>query len=121
MIVAFYIVAGLAALAFIGSGLLKIALPAAALKERGLAWVDDFSATTIKLIGVAETFGGLGLILPVFTGVAPVLSPIAGFALAILMVGAVVVDARHALTIVPALVLALFAAAAAVLGLFIIV
>lgn len=116
MIIAFYIVAGLAALAFIGSGLLKIIRSKPALKASGLTWVDDFSATTVKLISVAEILGGLGLVLPVLTGITPVLSPIAGIALAILMTGAIVVDARHRLTIVPALALAILAIAAAALG-----
>jgi len=121
MIIAFYIVAGLAALAFVGSGLLKLIRPKPALKASGLTWVDDFSATSVRLISVAEILGGLGLILPVLTGIAPALSPIAALALAILMTGAIVVDARHKLTIVPALALALLAIAAAVLAFLVII
>ncbi|MCJ1706780.1 DoxX family protein [Microbacterium sp. VKM Ac-2923] len=120
MIIAFFIVAGLAAIAFVGSGLLKIVRPASALKASGLTWVDDFSPTTVKLIGLAELLGGIGLILPVVTGIAPVLSPIAGGALTVVMVGAVVVDARHALSIVPALTLVLLAVAVTVLGVIVI-
>lgn len=120
MLIAFYIVAGVTALAFIASGVLKIVRPKSALKSSGLVWVDDFSEPVVKLISLAEVLGGLGLILPVLTGIAPILSPIAGFALAILMIGAIVVDARHKLTIVPALVLAILAVASAILGLIVI-
>ncbi|KZX22561.1 DoxX family protein [Rathayibacter tanaceti] len=116
MIIAFFIIAGLTALAFVGSGLLKLVRTSAALKENGLVWVDDFSPSTVRLIGAAEILGGLGLILPVVTGVAPVLAQVAGAALAILMVGAIVVDARHRLTVIPAVFLALASSASAVLG-----
>lgn len=116
MIIAFLVVAGLTALAFVGSGLLKIIRSPAALRESGLVWVDDFSPSAVRLIGAAETLGGIGLIVPVVTGIAPVLAPVAGAALAILMIGAVVVDARHELTVVPAAVLALLASASTVLG-----
>lgn len=120
MIIAFFIIAGLAALAFIGSGVLKVIRPLSSLRDSGLTWVDDFSAPTVKLIGIAEVLGGVGLFLPVLTGIAPVLSPIAGLALTTLMIGAVVVDARHKLTVVPALALAVLAAASAVLAVLVI-
>jgi uncharacterized membrane protein len=35
-----------------------------------LPWVEDFSAGTVRLIGVAELLGGLGLVLHAVTGVA---------------------------------------------------
>lgn len=120
MTIAFFIVAGLTAVAFIGSGILKIVRPRSALKASGLTWVDDFSTTTVKLISAAEALGGVGLILPVLTGIAPILSPIPALALVVLMIGAIVVDARHKLTIVPALALAVLAAASAVLGFIVI-
>ncbi|KQQ08730.1 DoxX family protein [Rathayibacter sp. Leaf296] len=116
MITVYFVVAGLTALAFVGSGLFKIIRPPSALKESGLVWVDDFASSTVRLIGAAETVGGLGLVLPVVTGIAPALAPVAGVALTVLMIGAIVVDARHRLTVVPALVLALFAIASATLG-----
>lgn len=116
MIIAYFIVAGITALAFIGSGIFKIVRPKSALKSNGLTWVDDFSGPAVKLISLAEILGGLGLILPVVTGIAPVLATVAGIALGILMIGAVVVDARHKLTIVPALALALLAVISTVLG-----
>lgn len=116
MTIAYFIVAGITALAFIGSGILKVVSPTAALKKNGLVWVDDFTPRTVKLIGIAETLGGLGLVLPIVTGIASALAPIAGLALTVLMVGAIVVDARHKLTFVPALALAVLAMITAVLG-----
>jgi hypothetical protein len=120
VIIAFYIVAGLAALVFLGVGLMKVARPKPALKENGMGWVEDFSAPSVKLIGLAEVLGGLGLILPVLTGIAPILSPIAGIALAVVMIGAVVVHIRRKEPVVPPLVLAILAIAATILGFIVI-
>ena len=120
MIIAYFVVAGLTALAFVGSGLLKVLRPVPALKKNGLAWVEDFTPATVKLIGAAETLGGVGLILPVATDIAPAIAPIAGAALTVLMIGAIVVDARHRLTIVPALALAVLGIASTVLGIILI-
>ncbi len=119
MLIAFWIVAGVAALAFFAAGLMKVVRPKPALAAGGMGWVDDFSGSNVTLIGLAEVIGALGLVLPVLTGIAPVLSPIAGIALAVLMIGAVVTHVRRAEPFAPALVLALLAAAAAVLGFFI--
>jgi hypothetical protein len=116
MIIAFWIVAGLAALAFLGAGLMKLVRPRAALAQSGMGWVDDFGAGSVKLIAAAEVVGAIGLVVPALTGIAAVLSPIAVLALAVLMVGAVVVHVRRTETPVPPLVLAVLAVAAAVLG-----
>jgi uncharacterized membrane protein YphA (DoxX/SURF4 family) len=106
----------LLAVAFIVSGGMKVARPATALKTTGMVWVDDFTPPSVKLIGAAEVVGGIGLILPLVTNVAAVLSPIAAVALAVIMVGAVVVHVRRAEGFVPAAVLAVLSIASAVLG-----
>ncbi|GLZ78118.1 hypothetical protein Afil01_29250 [Actinorhabdospora filicis] len=60
-----------------------------------LPWVDDFSPATVRLIGIAELLGALGLILPAITGIATPLVPLAALGLAALMVAAAVVHARR--------------------------
>lgn len=55
----------------------------------------DLSPSTVKLTGLAETLGALGLILPAATGIAPVLTPIAASALAVVMLLAAVTHARR--------------------------
>ena len=70
----------------------------------------------MKLIGIAELLGAIGLVLPMLLNVAPILSPIAAAALTVVMVGAVVVHVRRKEAFVPALVLAVLSAVAAVLG-----
>jgi uncharacterized membrane protein YphA (DoxX/SURF4 family) len=84
----------LLALAFLGAGTLKLITPKKKLRER-MAYVDDFSEPTVKLIGAAEVLGALGLILPAATGIAPILTPLAATGLAITMIGAAVVHVRR--------------------------
>lgn len=120
MIIAFWIVAGLAAIVLFVAGAVKLVRPIAALKAAGMGWVDDYSSTVVKLIALAEVMGALGLILPVATGIAPILSPIAGVALAIVMVGAVGVLRRRKESVVGPIVVAVLALAAAGLGLIVV-
>jgi hypothetical protein len=116
MLIALWIVNGLLALAMLGGGVMKVLAPKAALAEKGMAWTEDFSAGTVKAIAALEVVGALGLILPLLTGIAPVLTPLAGTGIAIIMIGAVVVHVRRKEPFTPALVLALLAVASAVLG-----
>jgi uncharacterized membrane protein len=116
MVIAYWIVAGLVALLFLAAGVMKSTRSKEALAASGMGWVEDFSPTSVRLIGVAEFLGGVGLVVPMLTGIAPILSPVAGIALAVTMIGAVVVHVRRKETPVPALPLVFVAAAAAVLG-----
>ena len=116
MTIALWILNGLLALAFIAAGSMKIARPKPALVASGMTWADDFADPTVKLIGAAELVGGLGLILPLLTGIAPILAPIAAAALAVVMVSAIVVHVRRKENATPSIVLAVLSAASAVLG-----
>jgi hypothetical protein len=93
--VALWIVQILLAFAFLFAGGAKLAQPREALAQRGMAYVEDFTATQVKLIGALEVLGALGVILPFATGIAPVLTPIAAVGLALQMVGAIVVHVRR--------------------------
>lgn len=116
MIIAFWIVGGLIALAMLAGGGMKLVTPKPALAERGMAWTEDFSSGSVKAIAALEVIGAIGVVLPLLTGIAPVLSPIAATGLAIIMIGATVVHVRRNEPFAPALVLAVLAVAAAVLG-----
>ncbi|MET0162683.1 MAG: DoxX family protein [Microbacteriaceae bacterium] len=120
MLIAYWIVAGLLALAMLAAGAMKTVRPKPQLHAAGMAWVEDFSATQVKLIGIAEVLGALGLVLPMLTGIAPILSPIAAAALLVIMIGAAVVHVRRAEPPVPGMVLSALAAAATVLGLVVV-
>lgn len=116
MLVAFWIVSGLVALVFLAAGTMKLARPKEALVASGLAWTEDFTEPTVKAIGAAEVLGAIGIVLPALTGIAPILSPIAASALALVMVGAIVVHVRRKENPTVNVVLLLLAAASAALG-----
>jgi DoxX-like family len=56
-------------------------------QEDGLG--NDFSDGSVKLIGVAEVLGRLGLVVPWLLGIGRVLTPLAALGLTALMIGAV--------------------------------
>ena len=60
-----------------------------------MGWVEDFSGGTVKAIGALEVLAAIGLILPWWTGIAPVLTPLAALGLAAIMVGAVITHVRR--------------------------
>ncbi|GAA1677341.1 DoxX family protein [Glycomyces endophyticus] len=84
MNVLLWILQGLLALAFLAAGVMKSTQPKEKLAPN-MPWVNDFSAGTVKFIGVAEFLGAVGLILPALTGIAVILTPIAAAALALTM------------------------------------
>ena len=95
MNLALWIVAGVLAAVFAATGTLNLVRTPEKLVASGLGWAGDFSASTVKLIGVLELLGALGLILPAVLHIAPVLVPLAGVGLAVTMVGAAVVHGRR--------------------------
>jgi len=120
VLIALWIINGLLALAFLAAGSMKLFRPKAALQSMGMAWTEDFPDAAVKLVGAAEIVGAVGLILPLLTGIAPLLTPIAATALALLMLGAVVVHLRRKETPVPPLVLGILSAVSAVIGFLVI-
>jgi len=95
MSIALGIIAGLLGLAVIATGLRKLTQPTEKLAERGLAWTEDFTPSQVKGIGAVELLGGLGVILPGLTGIAPILVPTAATGLVVVMIGAIAVHIRR--------------------------
>jgi uncharacterized membrane protein YphA (DoxX/SURF4 family) len=95
MNMALWIIAIVLAVAFAGSGLMKQFVPKDKLVTAGQGWAQDFSPTSIRLIGLAEILGAIGLVLPAAVHIAPILVPLAAVGLALVMVGAAVVHARR--------------------------
>src|SRR5271156_2825157 len=90
-----WIVAIVLAATFTGSGLLKLLVPKDKLVTFGQGWAQDYSQTSIRLIGLAEILGAIGLVLPAAVHIAPILVPLAALGLVLVMVGAAVVHARR--------------------------
>jgi uncharacterized membrane protein YphA (DoxX/SURF4 family) len=117
---ALWIISGVLAFAFAGSGILKLVQSKDKLVASGTGgWAADWSPTSIKLIGVAEILGAIGLILPAILHVAPVLVPLAAVGLILVMLGAAVVHARrHELPNVAVTIVLLILAAVVAWGRF---
>jgi uncharacterized membrane protein len=82
------------ALAFLLSGLTKVSRPRETLVGQ-MKWVEDFSDRTVKVIGGLEILGAIGIVLPAWTGIARILTPLAATGLAALMVAAASVHLRR--------------------------
>ncbi|MFE4544622.1 DoxX family protein [Arthrobacter sp. NPDC056727] len=95
MTITLWIIAGLLALAFFAAGSMKIAQPKEKLASSGQPWVEDFSPGAVKVVGLLEVVGALGLIVPALAGIATILVPAAAAGLALLMIGAAIVHARR--------------------------
>lgn len=90
MLIAYWIVAGLLALANLVAGGMKVLRPKAKLAESGMAYAGDFPAWSVKVIGILEVLGAIGLILPPLTGIVPVLAAWAGVGLSLVQIGAII-------------------------------
>jgi uncharacterized membrane protein YphA (DoxX/SURF4 family) len=95
MNLALWIVAIVLAAVFAGSGLMKQLVPKDKLVTSGQGWAQDYSPTSIRLIGFAEILGAIGLVLPAAVHIAPILVPLAAIGLVLVMVGAAIVHARR--------------------------
>jgi hypothetical protein len=106
----YWIVAGIAAFAFFGSGIMKVATSRTKLlANKNMGWAADFTTPQIKLIGLAEVLGAVGLILPNLLEVASNLSKAASVCLFLLMVGAANTHRKRNEPVVPPLVLGILA------------
>ncbi len=88
MQIALWIASGLLAFAMVGAGGFKLATPRVKLMER-MKWAKTWTDGNVKLLGLTELLGGIGLIVPQVAGVLPILTPIAAVCLVVLMIGAV--------------------------------
>jgi hypothetical protein len=101
--VALWVVQGLLAGVFLLTGTTKLVLPREVLEKR-MHWAAAWPRRRIRLLGLAEVAGAVGLVVPTAMGVAPVLSPIASLCLAVLMLGAAGTHRRLGESVVPPVV-----------------
>jgi uncharacterized membrane protein YphA (DoxX/SURF4 family) len=116
MNIVLWIIAGFLATGFLFAGSTKLLFSREKLSQApGGGWALDFSPRFIKVLGVLEILGAIGLIVPAVLDIAPVLVPLAAVGLAIVMIGAVVVvyrmrEYKHVVINTTYLVLAAFVA-----------
>lgn len=82
-----WIVQILLAVAFAFFGFAKLATPIDELGAQ-MEWVLNVSPALVRFIGIVEVAGAIGLILPMLLRILPILTPLAGVGLAIVMLAA---------------------------------
>lgn len=92
---ALWIIQGILGFLFIMAGFMKASSTQEVLIDKVGNWVEDFSGARLKIIGILEILGAIGLILPALLKVIPVLTPIAAAALALTMLFAARVHIRR--------------------------
>jgi uncharacterized membrane protein YphA (DoxX/SURF4 family) len=94
-IAALWVVQVLLAGAFVVSGATKLSQPKEKLLKKW-AWVEDFSQGSVRIIGVLEVLGAIGIVVPALTGIVPSLTPLAALGLVLTMIGAALTHLRRA-------------------------
>lgn len=82
-----WIAQGSLCVAFLITGMMKLSLSMESLTAM-MTWPGKMPVEFVRLIGLAEVLGALGLVLPMLTGVRPILTSYAAFGLMVLMIGA---------------------------------
>lgn len=96
MTLAVWIVSGLLAFAFLVGGIVRLVVPATTYGGwPNQQWILAVPRPAVVAISIAEILGAAGLIVPVASGIAPILTPIAAVCLALIMVGALVFHLRR--------------------------
>ncbi len=80
-----WVAQALLAVAFVGSGLMKVTTPIEQLQAQ-MPWTTGAMGSLVRFIGVAELLGGIGVVLPAATRIKPQLTVLAALGLATVMV-----------------------------------
>jgi uncharacterized membrane protein YphA (DoxX/SURF4 family) len=115
MNIALWVLQVVLALAFLTSGGMKLMSTKEKLTaDPRMGWANDFEGSHIKLIGLSEVLGAVGLVAPWALRIAPVLTPIAAAGLCVLMIGAARTHQRRKEPTIVPMVLALLSALVAI-------
>ncbi len=89
-----WVVQILLALMFLAAGVVKSTQPIADLAA-SMPWAGYSPPALVRFVGVSELLGGLGLVLPAATRIAPILTPLAALGLLVIMALAIPMHAMH--------------------------
>lgn len=92
MNIALWIGQSLLAILFLMAGGMKTTQSKEKLDESGF---EDFSLGTVRVIGVLEVLGAIGIVLPALIGILPWLTPLAAVGFALTMIGAAITHLRR--------------------------
>jgi len=90
-----WIVQGVLAALFFMSGMMKLTQSKSFVVEKAGGWADDYSGTQIKLIGLFETLGALGLVLPMLLNMMPKMTLVAAGGLSLIMIFAALTHSKR--------------------------
>jgi uncharacterized membrane protein YphA (DoxX/SURF4 family) len=93
---------------FTFTGFNKIFLPKAQLLDKGMKGLTELDEDQIKVVGLLEIFGALGLIMPSLLNIFPVLSAISALCLSLTMIVAGRINYKLKLSIIPNIVIFVF-------------
>jgi uncharacterized membrane protein len=90
------VIQGVLGLLLTVGGIVKLTLPYARYSNiRAVAWAKDFKPVHIRVIGVLELSGGIGLLVPLFVPSLTMLAPLAAVGIALYMAGAMATHLRR--------------------------
>jgi uncharacterized membrane protein YphA (DoxX/SURF4 family) len=90
---------------FTFTGIYKIFLPKAKLLAKGMKGLIDLDEKQIKVAGLLEFLGAVGLVLPTLLNIYPVLSAISALCLSLTMIVAGRINYKLKLSIIPNIVI----------------
>ena len=88
-----WIIQGILGIMMLALGVMKTFLPVEKLNK--FAWTTRSSKRFTRFVGISELLIGLGLVLPQLTGIVPILTPIAGVSLCLIMILAIAEHIQH--------------------------
>lgn len=83
------------ALLFGLAGVMKATRSMEQLASAGMTWVNEYPESSVRIVGILELIGALGVILPAFTDFLPVSTLICSTCLAVVMVMAALHHYKH--------------------------
>lgn len=116
MVITLWILNVLLALMFLMAGGMKLAKSKDTLVEEGMTWAVNTSPAVVKLIGIAEVLGAVGLILPMALKTAVILTPIAAVGLGIIALSAAILHMTRKEPFIVPLILFFVNVASAIIG-----
>lgn len=105
MTIAIWILKGLIAALFAFVGANKMLMHKSKLLDRGMKGLINLDEKQIKIVGILEVLGVIGLILPSILNYYPILSAVSALCLSLTMIVAGVINYKLKLSIIPNIVI----------------
>lgn len=77
------------------AGIMKATRSMEQLSGAGMTWVNEYPETSVRLVGILELLGALGVILPSLTGFLPIVTLMSSTCLGLTMIFAALYHYKH--------------------------